>query len=669
MTDRYTGAHTPPYFENSLKVIDLIKVPALCLDRVGLSCVQCVNCEIELVCHLQKKEIPWLWSADLDASLHLGCCMNGCFNHQADRVRQFHPWEGQRRSQTLALCRRWLTSLGLSSLSILGLSGSGLAAERLYITYGPFGQTVSVESIETFARQGKIPHELDGYSGLFNDTQLTEIQRLLLSRANLNHVAIAQFFYSEPGEVLLRRLGEILKTESRQSGFYALRAALIQAADDPEGLTPLNVIKKFPLEGIRVDLEQTLTLVSELENLITETSEATATIERQSAIEAAAEPVTNFDQLPDLRAAGEFLYQKQTFSLNDERRQRNFEADLYLPAVDGNRVVPLIVISHGLGSDRTTYAYLAEQLASYGFAVAVPNHPGSDADQLRALVEGRANDVTVPSEFINRPLDIKFLLDDLERRSQTDPQIQNRIDMQHVGVIGQSFGGYTALALAGAPIDPMHLSEACLSTVSLNLSLLLQCRVQDLLLPINNLKDERVNAIFVINPIGSQLFGKAGFQSINLPVTIVTGNADTIAPSLPEQITPFTWLKSSNKFLLLLRGATHFSTIGSSSISPDVVELPPEVVGPNPALARRYMSAMSVAFFSVYLNQEAEYTVFLGSSYARYISQTNLPLRLIRDYPTAQVAAIESEENLSLEIEAARATALQNHLARGNRKL
>jgi len=41
----------------------------------------------------------------------------------------------------------------------------------------------------------------------------------------------------------------------------------------------------------------------------------------------------------------------------------------------------VIVISHGLGSDRTSFEYLATALASY-FA-AVPEHPGSNAQQLR----------------------------------------------------------------------------------------------------------------------------------------------------------------------------------------------------------------------------------------------------------------------------------------------
>jgi predicted dienelactone hydrolase len=102
----------------------------------------------------------------------------------------------------------------------------------------------------------------------------------------------------------------------------------------------------------------------------------------------------------------------QSMILNDFRRGRTFPVDLYLPTGGS---APVIVISHGLGSDRLTFKYLATHLASYGFAVAVPEHPGSNAQQVQALINGLANEVTAPAELTDRPLDIKFLLDELGR--------------------------------------------------------------------------------------------------------------------------------------------------------------------------------------------------------------------------------------------------------------
>ena len=45
---------------------------------------------------------------------------------------------------------------------------------------------------------------------------------------------------------------------------------------------------------------------------------------------------------------------------------------------------------------------------------------------------------------------------------------------------------------------------------------------------------------------------------------LIAGSADTVAPALLEQIQPFTWLTSPNKYLVLMNNGTHFSTIEES---------------------------------------------------------------------------------------------------------
>ncbi|BAY92729.1 hypothetical protein FDUTEX481_00697 [Tolypothrix sp. PCC 7601] len=76
---------------------------------------------------------------------------------------------------------------------------------------------------------------------------------------------------------------------------------------------------------------------------------------------------------------------------------------------------------------------------------------------------------------------------------------------------------------------------------------------------------------------------------------IVSGNNDTVAPALPEQIKPFTWLTIPNKYLVLINGDTHFSTIVESSNA--VVPVPTQVIGSSPELARSYVKALSIPFF------------------------------------------------------------------------
>lgn len=537
-------------------------------------------------------------------------------------------------------------ALGVGLLPSVLLTSPAIAAEQLYVSYGPLERSISISSLETYAREGIIARDLVAYAQYASPEQLEQLQEVLLARAELSPVAVSQFLYTEQGETLLRQLGEVIQTESRLSGFYAIRAALILAAADPEeGLTPLNVLKQFPIRSVRIDINEALQIASQLEQLVSLSAQAIDAVEQQANIEAQAEPSLNFIELPDLQEPGDFAWQKELLLLTDERRDRNFLTDVYLPIPETGQAspfpAPVIVVSHGLGSDRTSYAYLGQHLASYGFVVAILEHPGSNAEQLQALVSGRATEVTEPQEFINRPLDVKFLLDELERLNQTPSPYAGKLDMDQVGVAGQSFGGYTALTLAGASLNLTQLAADCLPENSLNLSLLLQCRALELEQPIPDLQDDRVKAVLAINPVGSSLLSQEGFSAIDIPIMLVAANADTVAPALLEQIRPFTWLSTPNKYLLLMQGgATHFSTIAPTAENSEVVALPDEVVGPSPALARQYINAMSTAFFKTHVASQEEYRVYLGPSYVNYLSQEPIPLSMARFLTPAQLAQI-----------------------------
>ena len=514
-------------------------------------------------------------------------------------------------------------------------------AEQIYISYGPLEFSLPVSALEVYAKQGKINQELAFYASYLDQKQREQLRKVLVTRIDVTPLAIAQFLYSPQGEVILRRVSQIIQTKANQPGFYAIRAALILAAADSEGLTPLNVLRKFPTYGIRINTRRGFQVINALSALSRQTEIAIAAVEQQALAEASAQSSGNtspspwtsqrnkFSQLPDLRQPGSIQYSMQTLMLNDLRRGRSFPVDLYLPTSPSRELAPLVIISHGLGSDRQTFQYLATHLASYGFAVAVPEHPGSNAQQFQALINGLANEVTAPSELIDRPLDIKFLLDELKR------SFRGRVNWQQVGVLGQSFGGYTALALAGAKINFEQLQKDCgPSNDSLNLSLLLQCR--GLALPPTDylLSDERVKAAIAINPIDSTIFGQSQLNQIQVPLMLVAGSDDTAAPALPEQIQPFTWLTTPNKYLVLLKDGTHFSTLGASA---DAVPLPVRVVGPTPEVAQAYMKALSVAFFETHIANKPEYRVYLSASYARFISQYTIPLSLVQSLTENQI--------------------------------
>ncbi|OUL27046.1 hypothetical protein BV378_10180 [Nostoc sp. RF31YmG] len=542
----------------------------------------------------------------------------------------------------------WASTLGkillLLVLSILlptfGISNSVLAAEQIYGSYSALQLSISVTSLEHYAQTGVIDDKLAIYQHYLPPQHLKELRRILITPVKVSPVVVSQFLYTPQGEFILRRLAEAVRARSPQlqPEFQTLRSAFIAAAAEPGGLTLLNLLRKYPSSSINIDLAHSMGIAGELEQLVNETSQALAQVSKKSNIEATTQEPINFSQLPDLRQQGQFEAQKYTLKFFDLSRRRSLLSDLYVPNV--HSPAPVIVISHGLGTDSSNFRYLASHLASYGFAVVVPNHADSDRKQL-------AN-VSAADEFIDRPLDVKYILDELEKANQLDSRIKGLLNLQQVGVFGQSLGGYTALALAGAKINFTQLRKDCRPEVlkdTWNMSLLLQCRA----LALNkgtgkelNLRDERVKAAIAVNPITSSIFGKAGLSQIHIPVMLVGSSDDTVAPALFEQILPFSWFANSQKYLVMLVGATHFSTIGNSANEP--VGVLSQVIGDNPALARRYINALSLPFFQTYVARTSQYFPYLNAAYAKAISSQPLSVSFVQSLSTTELAQAVDRE-------------------------
>ncbi len=524
------------------------------------------------------------------------------------------------------------------------MSVSALAAQRVYASYSALERSISVASLEQFVRTGAVDSSLAVYAQYLKPAQLQELRRVLQSPIKANAVAVSQFLYTPQGEFLLRRLGEVIKTESRQEkpGFHALRSALILAAADPGGLTLLGLLREYPGSSIHIDLARTLGIARELEKMVSDTEKAIAAVSQKAKTEAAIEqPSLSLAKLPDFRRQGKFATSKQTYKLLDAVRNRFLLTDVYIPS--GVEKVPVIVISHGIGTDSSNFEYLGSHLASHGFAVIIPNHPGSDTKQLSSLMKGSANEVAEPSEFYNRPLDIKFVLDELQKRNKST--FKGRLNFEEVGVFGQSFGGYTGLALAGAQINFGQLEKDCKPQAlaeTWNVSLLLQCRALELRnfnpLARQNLRDERIKAVIAVNPITSSIFGETGLNNIKIPVMIVASSDDTVAPALYEQILPFSWIGNQQKYLAVLQGATHFSAIGEGKNSADQIGLPSDIAGDDPAQARKYLNSLSLPFFQSYVAGITKYTPYLNAAYAKAISTQPLGLNMIQSLTSTELA-------------------------------
>ncbi|MGR3275728.1 alpha/beta hydrolase [Acaryochloris marina NIES-2412] len=523
-------------------------------------------------------------------------------------------------------------------LSVSVHSKPARSAERIFASFLSFEQSVSVESLETFVETGRITGDFIPYARYIRPEQRPFLQNALQQKLEISPVAISQFLYSDIGELMVRRIAQVIRPKSNQGGFYALRGALIVAAADPKGLTVLNFLKHYPIQGLKIDLSEGLAIFSQIRGLIQQTNTLIQVLEKQTPDNLTASP-TGFA----LTQPGKFSWQKTTLTLSDESttrqsltgQSRQFPVDLYLPRTPSPK--PIVVISHGLNSNRDSYAYLAEHLASYGFAVVIPEHIGSNTNQLQAFMLGREKDVTKPTEFLDRPLDVRFILDELERLSTSDPMLQGQLNLDQVGVIGQSFGGYTALALAGATLNFGQLQQDCGSRLkdTINISLVLQCQALKLPQQQYRLADPRVKGAIAINPVTSSVLGET-LSQIQTPVMIVSGSADKVSPVLLEQATPFTWLTTTDKYFVLMQGGTHFSTIDVDQPS----DSPPEfqgLAGPSPAAAKSYLSALSVAFMKRHIQEDVEFQTYLSPQFVATLKQGKLKLNLSKTLSTNEI--------------------------------
>jgi predicted dienelactone hydrolase len=507
------------------------------------------------------------------------------------------------------------------------------AAEKIYLTYGPLEFSLSVASLENFAKTGEIDKELNYYLKKFSPQGQVELRDILRASYPIKPLAVSQAFYDPMGEVLLQNVGELIQNEERQNGFYALRAALIQAAAEPQGLTVLGAIRKFPSYGIRLNTSLALQTFNRATNAFQQTEAVIAGIRQMSDKEATQSSV-DFATMPDLRNWGAVKFSTQTMTLRDTRRNRTFVADLYLPELT-NSTVPVAIISHGLSSSRKNFATLAQYLASYGFAVAVPEHIGSNFEQRQALLAGKAQEIFGINEFSDRPLDITYLLNELEKLNQTN--FQNRLNLQQVAAIGHSFGGYTALVLGGATVDFAQLHKDC-KFGALNVSLLLQCRALELesspgavkLLQEQGLQDKRVQLVVAINPVNSSILGQRGLSRIKVPVVIGASGYDPATPVVPEQAQSFTWLTTPEKYLVLAEGASH---------TPELTALVNKIIfqaesaqqlEEDRKLFESGVRSLALVFLQVYIAQRPEYRPYLHPAYARTVSKSPFNFSMVR---------------------------------------
>lgn len=322
----------------------------------------------------------------------------------------------------------------------------------------------------------------------------------------------------------------------------------------------------------------------------------------------------NFLGEPD--ETGPFPVGRTSFEIVDpDRGDRTLPVDVWYPAVDDGSPssvydllvaaivsplalesppvapgpLPLLVFSHGSGGIRFQSYFLSEQLASHGFVVAAPDHVGNSATDI--FLPGPPP----PFETKDRPLDVSLLITRmLEKSADPDDPFFASLDGVRIGVLGHSFGAFTALTMASGFEDVPP--------------------------------DPRVRAIAPMAPATGGLSDEV-LAVVDVPTLVLGGSLDDVTPVDPNSIRAFEETNGIPRFRVDVEKAGHNSFTNICDFADALIGagLPPELLefllgsidqGCAPELipigeAHRVTNFYAVAFFQRYVAGRPGYNRYL----------------------------------------------------------
>ena len=263
----------------------------------------------------------------------------------------------------------------------------------------------------------------------------------------------------------------------------------------------------------------------------------------------------------------------------DASRNRNVPVKIYFPQT-GAGPFPVIIFSHGLGGSREAYEFLGRHWAEHGYVSVHLQHLGSDASvwQDKPASELMANMRKAAANLdnvSNRPRDVSFALDQLEKWNRADSPLKDRLDLGHIGMAGHSFGSFTTLAIAGQVFIGLGDREISFA-------------------------DSRIKAALAMSspvPARKDTLDRA-FGKIKIPVFHMTGTEDysPIGETKPaERRVPFDHTHGADQFLLTFTGGDHMLFGGHSA------KLPPD----KEKHYKDLICESSTAYWDAYLKGEA----------------------------------------------------------------
>jgi predicted dienelactone hydrolase len=324
-----------------------------------------------------------------------------------------------------------------------------------------------------------------------------------------------------------------------------LTAAQLSAAINKSAVggqvTLLSLLQALPGDTARVDLARMVFLMNRNARQRQRTEQLVNSL-----------PAATSDA--GLSGAGSLAVQRSQFSLPVAHRPEPLQLVLIQPTTQANG--RLVVISHGLWDGPESFEGWANHLASRGYTVVLPLHPGSDKDQQQAMLSGEVPPPS-PSELRLRPLDVTAVLDAVQANRV---QGLKGVSAESVVVVGHSWGAITALQLAGGRATAARLRQRCpdVNDPDRTFSWLLQCTFESSV-DQAAVSDPRVKAVVAVSPPIGLLFDPAAAAALQARTLLVSGSRDWVVPPDPEALVPFAATSPAGHRLVLAKGGDHFN--------------------------------------------------------------------------------------------------------------
>lgn len=287
---------------------------------------------------------------------------------------------------------------------------------------------------------------------------------------------------------------------------------------------------------------------------------------------------------------GKFTVKVMEFnSVIDASRSRNVPIKVHYPTEKGT--FPLVIISHGAGGNWDGHYALAHHLATHGYIVFCLEHVGSNTITIKQTIRILKNlnkMIHDGSEVLGRPKDVSFAIDQAIAWNSSNETLKNKIDTQHIGVLGHSFGAFTSMVIAGMKPALDWLEPRSAYGKGLG----------------KDMTDQRVQACVALSPqgVGEPFFFKESFTTLSTPLLGISGTEDKQLNGSPaiNRYNGFEFWRATGKNIFVwLSNARHLDFSDSEGGKTKGLD------SKNRKAVQQIVRATTVLFFNQYLKNDS----------------------------------------------------------------